>query len=80
MEGKTLINGTYAKKTGKNYDGVTGYHNYHDLLANKDIDAVVISTLDHQHAHRQPCARRPQLAKMSTCRSHFANDCGRRAI
>jgi predicted dehydrogenase len=49
-EGKALINGTYAKKTGKDYDGVTGYHNYHALLANKDIDAVVISTPDHQHA------------------------------
>jgi len=48
--GKALINGAYAKKTGKPYDGVTGYHNYHDLLANKDIDAVVISTPDHQHA------------------------------
>ena len=24
--------------------------NYHELLANKDIDAVVISTPDHQHA------------------------------
>jgi predicted dehydrogenase len=49
-EGKALINGYYTKKTGKDYDGVTGYHNYHDLLANKDIDAVVISTPDHQHA------------------------------
>ena len=49
-EAKTLLNGYYAKKTGKDYDGVTGYHVYHDLLANKDIDAVVISTPDHQHA------------------------------
>jgi predicted dehydrogenase len=48
--GKTLINGYYSKKTSKPYDGVTGYHNYHELLANKDIDAVVISTPDHQHA------------------------------
>src|ERR1700754_2997699 len=48
--GKTLINDYYSKKTGKPYDGVTGYHNYHELLANKDIDAVVISTPDHQHA------------------------------
>src|SRR6195952_3493388 len=39
-EGKTLINGYYSKKTGKAYDGVTGYHNYHELLANKDVDAV----------------------------------------
>jgi predicted dehydrogenase len=49
-EGKNLVNGYYAKKSGKPYDGVTGYHNYHELLANKDIDAVVISTPDHQHA------------------------------
>jgi predicted dehydrogenase len=49
-EAKTLLNGYYARKTGKDYDGVTGYHVYHDLLANKDIDAVVISTPDHQHA------------------------------
>jgi predicted dehydrogenase len=48
--GKSLINDYYAGKTGKPYDGVTGYHNYYDLLANKDIDAVVISTPDHQHA------------------------------
>ncbi len=34
--------GYYGRKTGKDYDGVTGYHVYHDLLANKDIDAVVI--------------------------------------
>jgi Oxidoreductase family, NAD-binding Rossmann fold/Oxidoreductase family, C-terminal alpha/beta domain len=49
-QAKTLINDVYAKKTGKPYNGVTGYHNYHELLANKDIDAVVISTPDHQHA------------------------------
>jgi predicted dehydrogenase len=48
--GKKLINGYYSKKTGKPYDGVTGYQHYRELLANKDIDAVVISTPDHQHA------------------------------
>lgn len=47
---KTLVNGVYAKKTSKAYDGVTGYSNYHELLADKEIDAVVISTPDHQHA------------------------------
>jgi len=48
--GKQFINSHYAEKSGKPYDGVTGYSNHHDLLANKDIDAVVISTPDHQHA------------------------------
>ena len=49
-EGKKFVNDFYANKTGKPYDGVTGYANYHELLANKDIDAVVISTPDHWHA------------------------------
>jgi predicted dehydrogenase len=48
--GKALINGYYSKKAGKPYDGVTGYHHHRELLANKDIDAVIISTPDHQHA------------------------------
>jgi predicted dehydrogenase len=49
-QGKKFVNDEYEKKLGKPYNGVTGYSNYHELLANKDIDAVVISTPDHQHA------------------------------
>src|SRR5687767_15119382 len=48
-EAKTLVNGYYAKQTGKPYDGVTAYGDYRELLANKHIDAVVISTPDHWH-------------------------------
>lgn len=49
--GKKLIEGWYTKKTGNaNYIDVKTYDDYHDLLANKDIDAVMISTPDHWHA------------------------------
>lgn len=47
---KKLVNDYYSSKAGKPYDGVTVYHNYRELLASKDIDAVVISTPDHWHA------------------------------
>jgi predicted dehydrogenase len=49
-DARTLVNEYYAKKAGKKYDGVSTYGNYQDLLANKDVDAVVISTPDHWHA------------------------------
>src|SRR5215469_8338550 len=50
QDGKKLVDDVYAKKTGKSYNGTRTFSDYKHLLAEKEIDAVVISTPDHQHA------------------------------
>lgn len=49
-DAKKLVEDHYAKKTGKPYTGVRTYENYLELLADKNVDAVLISTPDHWHA------------------------------
>ncbi len=49
-EGKALVNEYYTNRDGKPFDGVKEYHDYRELINNKDIDAVIISTPDHTHA------------------------------
>lgn len=49
-DGKKLVNDYYTKQNGSPYDGVKVYTDYRELLQNKDIDAVLISTPDHTHA------------------------------
>ena len=48
--GARLVDETYAARLGKAYSGTRTYADYRELLANPDIDAVLISTPDHQHA------------------------------
>ncbi len=49
--GRRKVNAFYAEKTGKaSYDGCKVYADFRDMLEDKDLDAVCISTPDHWHA------------------------------
>ena len=50
IDAKKFVEDYYTKKNGKAYSGVQTYGDYNEMLADKDIDAVLISTPDHWHA------------------------------
>lgn len=47
--GKKLVDDYYIKKGQSNYNSTKTYEHYEELLADKDIDAVIIATPDHWH-------------------------------
>ena len=49
-EAKQLVEEYYTKKNGKCDFDVKMYADYEEMLQNKEIDAIIICTPDHQHA------------------------------
>ncbi len=48
-EGKKMVESFYSERGEANIN-VKTFHDYHDILASPDIDAVVITVPDHSHA------------------------------
>jgi predicted dehydrogenase len=61
--GRKTVNEAYSAE-GNSYNGVKSYGDYRDLIADKDVDAVMVSTTDHWHA---PASIAAALAGKHVC-------------
>ncbi|MCK7460595.1 MAG: Gfo/Idh/MocA family oxidoreductase [Sphingobacterium sp.] len=48
--GKKMIEDFYSRQTGTTFSGVKTYGDYKEMLLDKSIDAVMITTPDHWHS------------------------------
>jgi predicted dehydrogenase len=71
---RKLVNDYYTKRDGKPFDGVKAYIDYRELLLNKDIDAVLISTPDHTHAMIGAAAARAEETYLHA-KTRFTHHC-----
>lgn len=55
---KKLVEDFYTTKQDKDFKGCTEYRDFRELIARKDIDAVIIATPDHWHAYPAVLAAR----------------------
>ena len=74
------VNDEYSKQKGSSFNGCKSYRDYHEVMQNKEIDAVMISLPDHWHVPMAIEAARAgkhiSLEKpISTCIGH-----GRRLV
>src|SRR5205807_6774388 len=63
--GQKLIDQHYAQKEKRGTKGCKVYNDFRDLIARKDIDAVVIATPDHWHTI--PCVQAARTGKHIYC-------------
>lgn len=50
LRGRTMVEEAYSERFGTSYTGCDNYGDFRDVIARKDIDAVVIAVPDNWHA------------------------------
>lgn len=72
--GKKQVESAYAKQAGSSYKGCRTYKDYHEMLASKDIDAIMVATPDHWHVPM--CIDAVKAGKDVTCEKPLSRHIG----